>query len=621
MRVQKQFMTILAGISALGLLFMALSCENLAGTDKQSGDFVAVTDITGLPTQAVVGVALTLSETVTVTPAAATNTSIAWSVTNSPAAINGSQFTATAAGTVTVAAVISKGKSQSEDYVKNFDIQVYEAGQAPTVIKVEVSPATATVAKGGTETFSALVSGDKGPSQNVTWTITTAGVHTGTTIDNTGKLTVATGETQGSLTVRATSDADAAMHGEARVTVSSVPGSGEGISAGEVAAYLAGKPDNTALSPYTIQLAPEGGTTSADINMEVVELAVRLSRKYVTLDLSVCTDTSILGTFIPNNSTPWYVADVIWDNQYVVGLVLPDSITSIGDVAFDHCSKLRSITIPDRVTSIGMYAFSGCFNLKNITIPNGVTGIGEGAFYYCTSLTSVTIPGSVKNMGLMAFAHCESLQSLTILNGVTGIGEAAFTDCTSLTSVTIPGSVKNIGQGAFSTCTSLKSLTILNGVTSIGKYAFTDCTSLTSVTIPGSVTSIGEGAFINCTSLKSITLPDNLTSIDKDVFWDCTSLASITIPGKVTSIGEYAFYRCTSLTSETIPSSVTSIGEYAFAYCTSLTSVSFAAGSHILEENFSDQFPFPGDLRDKYLAAGGGAGRYTRPGGSDTWTK
>ncbi|MDB4664796.1 leucine-rich repeat domain-containing protein [Verrucomicrobia bacterium] len=71
--------------------------------------------------------------------------------------------------------------------------------------------------------------------------------------------------------------------------------------------------------------------------------------------------------------------------------VIPDSVTSIGDVAF-RGSSLRSITIPDSVTSIGDRAFSGCSYLTSIIIPQSVTSIETFAFFNCSSLTSIVIP-------------------------------------------------------------------------------------------------------------------------------------------------------------------------------------------------------------------------------------
>ena len=293
------------------------------------------------------------------------------------------------------------------------------------------------------------------------------------------------------------------------------------------------------------------------------------------------------------------------DSEYVI----PNSVISIGDSAFENCTSLTSVTIPDSVTSIGRYTFENCTSLTSVTIPNSVTSIGDDAFYNCTSLTSVTIPDSVTSIGSGAFSNCTSLKSIevsgnnksyssadgvlfnkdktelitypagktdseyVIPNSVTSIGYSAFKNCTSLTSVTIGNSVTSIGNEAFYGCTSLTSVTVPDSVTSIGDYAFCNCTSLTSVTIPDSVTSIGDYAFCNCTSLTSVTIPDSVTSIGYSAFRGCTSLTSVTIPDSVTSIGDAAFSDCTSLTSLTISDSVTSIGKYAFSGCTSLTSI------------------------------------------------
>jgi len=69
----------------------------------------------------------------------------------------------------------------------------------------------------------------------------------------------------------------------------------------------------------------------------------------------------------------------------------------------------------------------------------------------------------------------------------------------------------------------------------------------------------------------------------------------------------------------TIPASVTNIGNFAFDGCTGLISVTF---QRTMASNSFGIYPsFPGDLQDRYLAANGGAGTYTRPDGLSTWTK
>ena len=110
-------------------------------------------------------------------------------------------------------------------------------------------------------------------------------------------------------------------------------------------------------------------------------------------------------------------------------VIIPDSVTSIGDDAFRGCDGLTSVTIPNSVTSIGNSAFSGCSGLTSVTIPNSVTSIGDYAFRNCSGLTSVTIPNSVTSIGGSAFSGCSGLTSVTIPNSVTSIGYWAFYGC------------------------------------------------------------------------------------------------------------------------------------------------------------------------------------------------
>lgn len=93
---------------------------------------------------------------------------------------------------------------------------------------------------------------------------------------------------------------------------------------------------------------------------------------------------------------------------------------------------------------------------KNLIIPDTVTSIGDKAFFHCTDLTSVTIPGSVITIGDSAFEGCTGLTSVTILDGVTTIGNSAFKDCAGLTSITIPSTVNTFGVWqTFDGCTDL----------------------------------------------------------------------------------------------------------------------------------------------------------------------
>jgi hypothetical protein len=69
---------------------------------------------------------------------------------------------------------------------------------------------------------------------------------------------------------------------------------------------------------------------------------------------------------------------------------IPETVTAIGEGAFEGCSKLVTVNIPNSVTSIEDFAFDECSSLIHLTIPKSVTAIGDYTFYECTGLKSVT---------------------------------------------------------------------------------------------------------------------------------------------------------------------------------------------------------------------------------------
>lgn len=68
------------------------------------------------------------------------------------------------------------------------------------------------------------------------------------------------------------------------------------------------------------------------------------------------------------------------DFRHTYEYTIPNSVTVIGDCAFDWCEGLTNVFIPNSVTSVGIYAFNGCGQLSGIQIPASVTSIGFAAF-------------------------------------------------------------------------------------------------------------------------------------------------------------------------------------------------------------------------------------------------
>ena len=221
------------------------------------------------------------------------------------------------------------------------------------------------------------------------------------------------------------------------------------------------------------------------------------------------------------------------------------SVTGLGDYSFAteengsplydiHHHNIHSVTIPESVTSIGQSAFESCFSLDSLIIKDAATSIGASAFDGCSHLTTLSLGKNITTIGDYAFQGCSYLTNVTIPQSVTSIGRQAFY-LTDLNTLTIKGPIKSMGYAAFAGCTNLTSLSLYDGIQTIGEGAFINSTSLEAVTIPQSVTSIGASAFVNCSNLSTITIPEKVTTIESNTFNGCSHLESIMLPAGLTS--------------------------------------------------------------------------------------
>ena len=384
--------------------------------------------------------------------------------------------------------------------------------------------------------------------------------------------------------------------------------------------------------------------TSITIGNGVTSIGDMAFYECTSLESVHITDIAAWCKIVVNYAPLYYAHNLYLNGELVTDLVIPDSVTSIGNYAFNKCSSLTSVTIPDGVTQIGEWTFAGCTSLTSVTIPDSVTSIGESAFRDCPSLKSVTIGNGVTEIGYHAFYNCTSLTSFqgklasedgrclikdgvlfsfvpaglteyTIPDSVTSIGDYAFEGCSGLKSLTIPDSVADIGYRVFEGCTGeltvncdihsgaldengnilsiftnskFTKVIIGSGVDYIGPRGFEGCTGELivncNISDGGYYDIVGYSGAFTGSKFTKVTIGDEVTRIGEYAFNSCSSLKSVTIGNKVTTIKKSAFYGCSGLANVTIPDSVTTIGSDAFNKCTSLTSVTIGNGVTTIEK-------------------------------------
>ena len=348
-----------------------------------------------------------------------------------------------------------------------------------------------------------------------------------------------------------------------------------------------------------------------------------------TVSVSIDENNAIATVVIPptisygnEGYTVTSIADYAFQGWSITSVVIPNTVTSIGNYAFDECMSLTSATIGSSVETIGDYAFSSCEELTSLSFGSSLTTIGKDAFF-CSKLTEINVDNSNttfatedgvlfnKSMTTLILYPKGKIGDYTIPNGVTTIGINAFQQCQNLTAVNIPSGVTAIENYAFYLCRNLASANIPSTVASIGDKAFYKCTKLSFISIPNNVTIINYGVFHECGSLtiycEAASKPDgwddNWNPSNRPVIWQYNkykykvlsntnhtveitkytgSGGDVTFPSTtvidnveytVTSIGDEAIRDCSGLTSVTIPNSITNISRYAFLGCTGLVSV------------------------------------------------
>lgn len=131
----------------------------------------------------------------------------------------------------------------------------------------------------------------------------------------------------------------------------------------------------------------------------------------------------------------------------ITDVVIPDTVTEIGDYAFQY-SSITSIVFPEGITKIPLACCGNCSNLANVSIPNTVTKIYGGAFQQCNSLVEIFIPSSVTNIYGNVFAYANSLKTLDLSEHTT-VPSLSDTDFpSSLTKIKVKSSMVSAFKAA-----------------------------------------------------------------------------------------------------------------------------------------------------------------------------
>lgn len=126
-----------------------------------------------------------------------------------------------------------------------------------------------------------------------------------------------------------------------------------------------------------------------------------------------------------------------WNSDKMTSIVIPESVETIGNMAFNGCSSLKTINIPQKVTKIGDGTFTGCKSLTSIMLPEKLTSIESYAFSDCSSLTSVTIPNNVASIGVCAFWHCGDMTDVFCYTDIIPSGFSSSFGDDDISSITL----------------------------------------------------------------------------------------------------------------------------------------------------------------------------------------
>lgn len=201
------------------------------------------------------------------------------------------------------------------------------------------------------------------------------------------------------------------------------------------------------------------------------------------------------------------LADKAFYEKHVTTVVVPDSVTEIGDLCFSGDNYLVSLTLPDGLAELSYGALESCYSLLDFELPKGLKTIGAGALQAIFYLTHLTIPAGVTDIEQMNFLMMHGLEEVSVAEGSTSFTYDAengllmtadkarllhcFFHLAPQKEIILPEGMKTIDPFAFHYDVTVEKIVLPEGTETIGLLAFGICPKLTEIVIPQSVTAIG----------------------------------------------------------------------------------------------------------------------------------
>lgn len=383
----------------------------------------------------------------------------------------------------------------------------------------------------------------------------------------------------------------------------------------------------TSIEQYTLSTT----TTGHDFSLaEKDEYGVFYSNDGIRL-LSIDTKSFSCCKYKVKEGTK-IICDFAFAGCSASNIIIPDSVSIIGERAFQNSNSLREVVLGNSIKTIKRFAFKSCKYLQELRLPESLEIIEEMAFSY-TGIKEMILPQSIRKITgnpitynnvkfisqspnfiiedenlftqdrhvLISFQSHES--SFIIPKTATAISSYAFWFCLNLQHITIPSTIKYIGKNPFAhTKTKIENLSnefvikndllltkdekiligcysnkeiinISHSVNIIKGSAFAE-NEVLEIILPDSVVKIEDNAFENCKHLQKIELPNSIKHLGNALFYGCSLLKDVKLPQYLNYCGDFIFSGCSSLQTMEIPSSMKSITQSMFSGCLLLENIS-----------------------------------------------